>query len=201
MYLRMTIKSIVPFRQIGSIQSTLVHFIKVIGVMKIENVSKEAMSPNRILAATGQPTIQPSFEDPRSSRKLVVRYDHKICVALHHEANGVTERLNQTIENYLRAFTNGPSDDWDSYLALAEFAYNSRFHQAISMTPFEVDLGYLSSTPATPFTPPRATGAARQRCALKKTFLEPQVDRLATVRRELQWAADRMSNYPTHPTF
>ncbi|GMF23779.1 unnamed protein product [Phytophthora fragariaefolia] len=50
-------------------QSTLVHFINVIGVMKIENVSKEAISANRILAATGQPTIDSSFEDPSSSWK------------------------------------------------------------------------------------------------------------------------------------
>ncbi|GMF59816.1 unnamed protein product [Phytophthora fragariaefolia] len=44
-------------------------------------------------------------------------------------------------------------------------------------------------------TPPRATGAERQRRAQGKTFLEHQADRLATVRRELQLASDRMSAY------
>ncbi|GMG15926.1 unnamed protein product [Phytophthora fragariaefolia] len=115
--------------------------------------------------------------------------------AFRHQANGVTERLNQTIENYLRAFTSGTSDDWDEYLSLAEFAYNSRYQQSISMAPFEADLGYLPSTPATMMTPPLATGAERQRRAQGKTFLEHQADRLATLRRELQLASDRMSAY------
>ncbi|GMF29573.1 unnamed protein product [Phytophthora fragariaefolia] len=118
-----------------------------------------------------------------------------LTTAFRHQANGVTERLNQTIENYLRAFTNGASDDWDTHPALAEFAYNSRVQPAISISPFEADLGYLPSTPATLHSPPRDTGAERQCCALGKAIPETQSDRLATVRRKLQRVADRMSEY------
>lgn len=63
------------------------------------------------------------------------------------------------------------------------------------MAPFEADLGYLSSTPATLLTPPRTTRAEQRRSALGKTFLELQADRIATVRCELQRSADRMSDY------
>ncbi|OWY98083.1 polyprotein [Phytophthora megakarya] len=119
----------------------------------------------------------------------------KLTTAFRHQANGGTERLNHTIESYLRAFSNGASTDWDSYLVMAEFAYNSRFQQSISMTPFEADLGYLPSTPATVMNPPQPSSTERQRQALGMTFLELQADRLATVRRELQKAADRMSKY------
>ncbi|KAJ8517901.1 hypothetical protein ON010_g18268 [Phytophthora cinnamomi] len=91
---------------------------------------------------------------------------------------------------------NGASDDWDSYLSLAELAYNSRFQQSISMAAFETDLGYLQSTPATLLSAPDTTsGAERRRSAMGKTFLELQADRLATVRRERQRASDRMSKY------
>ncbi|OWZ03582.1 Retrotransposon nucleocapsid protein [Phytophthora megakarya] len=55
----------------------------------------------------------------------------------------------QTIENYLWALSNINSDDWDELLALAEFAYNSRYQAFIAVSPFETDLGYFPITPAT----------------------------------------------------
>ncbi|OWZ09259.1 LOW QUALITY PROTEIN: Pol Polyprotein, partial [Phytophthora megakarya] len=119
----------------------------------------------------------------------------KLTTAFRRQAYGVTEHLNQTIENYLRAFSNGASTDWDSYHAMAEFAFNSRFQQSISITSFEADFCYLPSTPATIMNPPQLSGVERQRQALGKTFLELQANCLATVRRELQKAADRMSKY------
>ncbi|OWZ10718.1 Retroelement [Phytophthora megakarya] len=100
----------------------------------------------------------------------------KLTTTFRHQANGVTERLNQTIKNYLRTFSNGPSTDWHSYLAMAVFAYNSRFQLSISMTPFEADLGYLPSTLATIMSPPQSSGAERQRQAFGKTFLKLQSD-------------------------
>ncbi|POM67328.1 LOW QUALITY PROTEIN: Hypothetical protein PHPALM_16700 [Phytophthora palmivora] len=65
----------------------------------------------------------------------------KLTTAFRQQANGVTERINQTIENYLRAFTNSNSDDWDQLLSLAEFAYNARYQASINMSSFEADLG------------------------------------------------------------
>ncbi|KAJ8559143.1 hypothetical protein ON010_g8306 [Phytophthora cinnamomi] len=175
------------------------HFVACKGTATARDVAE--LYRDRIFALHGIPTEILSDRDPKFTASVwttlctMLGTRQKLTTAFRHQANGVTERLNQTIENYLRAFTNGASDDWDSYLALAEFAYNSRFQQAISMAPFEADLGYLPSTPATLLSPPRATGAERQRCALGRTFLETQSDRLATVRRELQRAADRMSEY------
>ncbi|GMF38980.1 unnamed protein product [Phytophthora fragariaefolia] len=57
-------------------------------------------------------------------------------------------RVNQAIENYLRAFSNTDSDDWDELLALVEFTYNVRYQSSISMSPFEADLRYLPATTA-----------------------------------------------------
>ncbi|GMF45869.1 unnamed protein product [Phytophthora fragariaefolia] len=52
------------------------------------------MSANGILVATGQPTIEPSFEDPRSSWKFVVRYNSPFHSAT--TANKVTLSENVT---------------------------------------------------------------------------------------------------------
>ncbi|KAL3659807.1 hypothetical protein V7S43_015110 [Phytophthora oleae] len=63
------------------------------------------------------------------------------------------------------------------------------------MAPFEADLGYLPSTPATLLSQPDATRAERQRQVTGKTFLELHADCFDTVRRELQQSSDRMSTY------
>ncbi|ETO59311.1 hypothetical protein F444_22317 [Phytophthora nicotianae P1976] len=72
----------------------------------------------------------------------------KLSTACRYQADGVAVRLNKPIDNYLRAFSNGASSHWDSYIALAEFADASRFHLPISMAHFEANLSYVPSTPA-----------------------------------------------------
>ena len=43
----------------------------------------------------------------------------------HPEGNGQTERMNQTLEQYLRVYSNYQQDNWSDLLPLAEFAYNN----------------------------------------------------------------------------
>jgi len=49
----------------------------------------------------------------------------RISTAFHPQTDGQTERLNQTIETYLRAFISKEQDDWVRLLPMAEFAYNN----------------------------------------------------------------------------
>lgn len=67
----------------------------------------------------------------------------KLSSAFRPNTDGQSERLNQFIIAYLRVFIDPRQDDWDQHLGLAEFAYNSRFHASLGMTPFEADLGYI----------------------------------------------------------
>ena len=43
----------------------------------------------------------------------------------HPQADGQTERVNQTLEQYLRIHCNYQQDDWSNWLPVAEFAYNN----------------------------------------------------------------------------
>ena len=43
--------------------------------------------------------------------------------AYHPQSDGQTERVNEIIEAYLRAFINYMQDDWDEWLDLAEMAW------------------------------------------------------------------------------
>lgn len=60
----------------------------------------------------------------------------------HPESDDQTERLNQSMETYLRCFVNACPSKWSSWLPLAEFWYNSTTHSAIGRSPFEASYGY-----------------------------------------------------------
>ena len=47
----------------------------------------------------------------------------------------------QTLEDMLRACMLEWKGDWDSHLALAEFAYNNSHHASIGMAPYEALYG------------------------------------------------------------
>ena len=60
----------------------------------------------------------------------------------HPEANGQTERTNQTLEQYLRLYCNYQQTNWSSLLPLAEFAYNNAPSETTGTSPFFANKGY-----------------------------------------------------------
>ncbi|KAI0993145.1 hypothetical protein K3495_g15038, partial [Podosphaera aphanis] len=61
----------------------------------------------------------------------------------HQQGNGLSERINQPLEAFLRAYVNFEQNDWDEFLDLFEFSYNNSKHAATGMAPFFADQGYL----------------------------------------------------------
>src|SRR4029077_4847151 len=60
----------------------------------------------------------------------------------HPEGDGQTERMNQTLEQYLRIYCNYQQDDWAELLPLAEFAYNNAPNATTGVSPFFANKGY-----------------------------------------------------------
>ncbi|KAL0553867.1 hypothetical protein IC582_007771 [Cucumis melo] len=67
--------------------------------------------------------------------------------AFHPQTDGQTERLNQVLEDMLRACALEFLGSWDSHLHLMEFAYNNSFQATIGMAPFEALYGKCCSSP------------------------------------------------------
>lgn len=68
--------------------------------------------------------------------------NHKLSSAYHPQTDGQTERLNQTLEQYLRSYTNEQQDDWVKLLPIAQFAYNSAKSEATQVSPFFANYGF-----------------------------------------------------------
>ncbi|WVZ89761.1 hypothetical protein U9M48_036126 [Paspalum notatum var. saurae] len=57
--------------------------------------------------------------------------------AYHPQTNGQVKRVNQILEDMLRACALTYSTKWDGCLPLAEFAYNNSYQKSLEMAPFE----------------------------------------------------------------
>ncbi|MVG17104.1 transposase, partial [Aeromonas jandaei] len=67
--------------------------------------------------------------------------------AYHPQTDGQTERVNQVLEDMLRACVLTFADTWDDCLPLAEFSYNNSYQESIKMAPFEALYGRRCRTP------------------------------------------------------
>ena len=65
-----------------------------------------------------------------------------MSTAYHPQTDGQTERVNQSLEQYLQIFCNHRQDDWVKLLSSAEFAYNNAAHESTGLSPFFIEYGY-----------------------------------------------------------
>ena len=66
---------------------------------------------------------------------------NKLSTAFHPQTDGQTERTNQTLEQYLRAYVNHEQTNWVELLPLAQVAYNSS-KVATGISPFYANYGF-----------------------------------------------------------
>jgi hypothetical protein len=67
--------------------------------------------------------------------------------AYHLQTSGQTERVNQILEDMLRACLISCKGSWEKWLPLAEFSYNNSYQESIKMTPLEALYGRKCRTP------------------------------------------------------
>jgi transposase InsO family protein len=65
----------------------------------------------------------------------------------HPQTDGQIERVNQILEDMLRACLMEYPDSWDKNLPWAEFSYNSNYQESLKMAPFEALYGRQCRTP------------------------------------------------------
>ncbi|KAF8761509.1 reverse transcriptase [Rhizoctonia solani] len=84
--------------------------------------------------------------------------------AYHPQSDGQTERVNPSVEHFLRAYLGINQKDWVKWLPMAEFAYNNAVHSATGKSPFKALHGWEPTlTPSNvPTDVPEADNLAAQ---------------------------------------
>ena len=65
-----------------------------------------------------------------------------ISTAFHSQTDGLSERKNQWVEQYLRIVTSMNPQDWTQWLALALAVHNNRRNTTTGLSPNQILLGY-----------------------------------------------------------
>ena len=115
----------------------------------------------------------------------------RLSIAFHPQTDGQTERTNQSVEHYLRCFTNYLQTDWSDLLHTAEFVYNNARHSSTSQSPFFTSYGFNPSSlldlSLDPYSRPAFSIPDTNELASRITSAH------STARTALGYAADRMS--------
>ncbi|GJP48243.1 hypothetical protein CLOM_g7544 [Closterium sp. NIES-68] len=136
--------------------SKMGHFIPTHTTARTEETAQ--LFVRHIISQHGIPTTLISDRDPKFTSKfwkeLMSLLGTKLAMssAYHPQTDGQTERLNQIVEQLLRAACKDDISKWDLHLPVLEFAYNNATHAATGQTPFFLCYGRHPLTPQKPTT-------------------------------------------------
>ena len=112
-----------------------------------------------------------------------------ISTAFHPQTDGLSERKNQWIEQFLRLTTNAQQDKWKQWLPVATAVHNNNINATTKVTPAHALLGYLPTLdPLAPMT----TNNER---------VEDQLAKARAAREQAQTALDRVADQTPEDQF
>jgi hypothetical protein len=119
--------------------------------------------------------------------------DTQLCFssAYHPQTDGQTERVNQILEDMLRACALQYGRSWDKSLPYAEFSYNNNYQEILKMAPFEMLYGRRYRTPL-------FWNETRERKVFGPDILHAAMKQVRMVRENLRVAQSRQKIYADH---
>jgi hypothetical protein len=111
--------------------------------------------------------------------------------AYHPQTNGQIERVNQILEDMLRACALQYGRSWDKSLSYAEFYYNNSYQESLKMTPFEMLYGRRCRTPL-------FWNETGERKVFGPDILEEAEKQVCMVKENLRVAQWRQKSYANH---
>ena len=106
----------------------------------------------------------------------------------HPQTLGQTERLNQVLEDMLRACVLSSRGFWESRLPLAEFSYNNSYQESIKMAPFKALYGRKCRTTLN-------WVESRERRYYGIDFVNDAEKKVQTIQQHLRAAQSRQKRY------
>jgi hypothetical protein len=125
--------------------SKVVHFILVKTTYKGSKLAELYMA--RIVCLHGVPKKIVSDQGTQFTSKFWEKLHEAMDTRLnfssayHPQTDGQTKRVNQILEDMLRACALKDKKSWDKCLSYAEFSYNNSYQESLKMSPFKVLYG------------------------------------------------------------
>jgi hypothetical protein len=108
--------------------------------------------------------------------------------AYHPQTDGQTERVNQIMEDMLRACVLTYGKDWEQSLPYAEFSYNNSYQASLGMSPFEALYGRKFRTPS-------MWSEVGEHNLVGPDLIKEVEDKVAEIREKLKAAQSRQKSY------
>ena len=123
-------------------------------------------------------------------REIFKKLDTTLSMSMvdHPQFDGQMERVNQVLEDMLRAYVTKKQSNWEEYLPNLEFAYNSSKHLSVGFSPFMLMYGFQPRSSI-------AIGLEKEKLQFVKELLEDMQSMLQTARDSIRSAQDRARNY------
>jgi hypothetical protein len=192
-----------PTTQYGydSIWVIVDHVLKVAHFIPVKTTYKGAklaeLYITRIVCLHGVPKMIVSDRGTQfTSRfweKLHEAMDTKLnfSLAYHPQTDGQTERVNQILEDMLRACALKDKKSWHKCLPYEEFSHNNSYQKSFKMSPFEVLYGRKCRTPL-------FWNEAGENQVFGAEILREAERQIQVVRENLQLAQSRQKSYVDH---
>lgn len=117
------------------------HFIPIITTYRVDELAQQYVS--RIVSLHGVPQTITSERGSLFTFAFWSRLHQalgttlKYSTAYHPQTDGQKERVNQILEDMLRACALAQGPKWEDYLPYAEFSYNNSFQTSLNMSSYE----------------------------------------------------------------
>ncbi|KAL8093517.1 hypothetical protein AgCh_035402 [Apium graveolens] len=114
----------------------------------------------------------------------------KPSIAYHLQTEGQTERVNQCIEMFLRCMAGHKPGTWATWLSLVEWWYNTSYHSALDMSPFQAL--YSTRPPSLNFSYHRTKDAEVNKFLRDKKATQQLIkDNLLKALERIKWYSDK----------
>ena len=108
---------------------------------------------SKIFSRFGPPVAIHSDQGSNFESNLI----HEVCnimgihksrtTAYHPQGDGLVERQNRTLQDILSSFVSQQKDDWDLWIDIAVYAYNTSPQESTGVSPFELVFGHQARLP------------------------------------------------------
>jgi hypothetical protein len=150
----------------------------------IDNILKLHGVPKSIVSERGAQFVSKFWRSLHQALKTKLDFSS----AYHPQTDGQTKRVNQVLEDMLRACVLTYVKNWEDSLAFAEFSYNNGYHTSLKKTPFEVLFGRKCHTPL-------MWSEVGDRVIESPDFIKAAEEKMTEVHENLRIAQSRQKSY------